>query len=145
MEIFLGCVCLDGRFQTCRDFASVAPFTLFSLKKKKPRRIFLDIYIYMYVCMYVCIPILVAKPVLCSLFLLDLCLCSCYYELILWCSCYYELDYDQGCRKSKSIFKEMVERPGILKPWKFLGQDPSSSMISSLSYVRQFPQIFWSY
>lgn len=74
--------------------------------------------------MYVCIPILVSKPVLCSSFLFDPCLCSCYYELILWCSCYYELDYDQGCRKSKSIFKEMVERPGILKPWKFLGQDP---------------------
>lgn len=93
---------------------------------------------------------LVARPDLCKFIRFPFSTPACvfyheYDELILWCSCYNELDYDQGCRKSKSIFKEMVERPGILKPWKFLGQDPSSSMISSLSYVRQFPQIFWSY
>ena len=61
MEIFLGCVCLDGRYQTCRVFASVAtlPFSPLKKKKKKPRRIFLDI------CMYVCISILVGGKACC--------------------------------------------------------------------------------
>ena len=53
MEIFLGCVCLDGRYQTCRDFASVAPFTLFSLKKKK-KSLGEFSWIWIYVCMYLC-------------------------------------------------------------------------------------------
>lgn len=62
MEIFLGCVCLDGRYQTCRVFASVATLPFSPLKKKKKS---LGEFSWIYVCMYVCISILVGGKACC--------------------------------------------------------------------------------